>query len=139
MEPEPEPEPTPDAKPKPSPSPRPDLIPPLPPETEPEEEDEEPLKCGDKKLPLTKVSFSPGPLGQAGTVVASPLTRCPGNTRGSLADWRVYREQFDCIKKAGLGRRYPGSRLHGMTRRSLLRNYMVPKRRKTSYRAIIER
>jgi hypothetical protein len=52
-------------------------------------------------MPLTMVSFFPGPLGQGGRVKASPLTKCPGNTRGSQPDPTIYRQEFDCINAAG--------------------------------------
>jgi hypothetical protein len=54
-------------------------------------------ECGSKKLPLTHVSFSPGPLGQGGRIKASPLTKCAGNTEGSEPDSHIYEAQFDCI------------------------------------------
>jgi hypothetical protein len=52
-------------------------------------------------MPLTHVDFFPGPMGQGGRVKASPLTKCPGNTIGTLPDGRIYRNEFDCIAAAG--------------------------------------
>jgi Domain of unknown function (DUF4157) len=58
-------------------------------------------QCGTKELPLTQVTFFPGPLGQGFRVKASPLTLCPGNTRGSQPNNAIYKDQFNCINKAG--------------------------------------
>lgn len=91
--------------PGPSPSPWIQLVPqgftdPLPfvrpaPGTRPDEEERRRNpECGSRNLPLTRVTFPPGPRGQGGTVKASPLTMCPGNTRGSMLSGDIYREQF---------------------------------------------
>ena len=123
------PEATPRAGPKPLPYPFP--VPPVMPWPQPgegeEEEEERDPNCGTKRLPLTVVSWQTGPLGQAGNVLASPLTKCPGNTVGSLARRRVYRDQFRCIGKAGEGRLwYPVHLLHGRTARTGDRNLHGP-------------
>jgi hypothetical protein len=123
-QPEPEAEP-PAAEAKPQLEPKP--VPPIAPNPAPEDEKEDQNVCGSKRMPLTKVSWSPGPLGQAGTVRASPLTRCPGNTIGSQAKASTYLDQFRCIKKAGLSRTWlPLHLLHGVTRRSGPRNLHGP-------------
>jgi hypothetical protein len=125
MEPTPETAPEPQPGPEPAPSPAPEPAPPLVPKPGEPDKDKDP--CASKRLPPTFVTFSPGPLGQAGTVLASPLTRCPGNTRGSLADPGVYPKQFKCIKDQGLGRIWiPAHVLHGETRRRPLRNLHGP-------------
>jgi len=55
------------------------------------------------------------------------LTRCLGNTRGSLADPSVYPKQFKCIKDQGMGRFWiPAHLLHGETRRRPTRNLHGP-------------
>jgi hypothetical protein len=60
-------------------------------------------------------------------VKANPLTRCPGNTRGSLASEAPYQAQFNCIRAAGQRRIwYPMHLLHGMTRRTGPRNLHGP-------------
>jgi hypothetical protein len=84
-------------------------------------------ECGSKKLPLTHVSFFPGPLGQGGRVKASPLSRCAGNTEGSEPDNRIYRDQFDCINAAGQkGSWVRAHLLHGKTSSSGSRNLHGP-------------
>lgn len=85
------------------PLPVPPVVPlPLPqPQPDPDEDRSKDPKCGTKELPLTMVTFFPGPLGQGGRVKASPLTKCPGNTRGSQPDRSIYRQEFDCIAAAG--------------------------------------
>jgi hypothetical protein len=111
-----------------TPQPGPVPVPPVAPNPEPEEKEDQNV-CGSKRLPLTKVSWSNAPLGQGGTVRASPLTRCPGNTVGSLAKASTYPDQFRCIKKAGLSRRWlPLHLLHGPSPRanSKLRNLHGP-------------
>lgn len=98
---EPAPELTPESLPEPIPEPFPPVGPQPQPEPKPPEDEEPEPDCGSKKMPLTMVSFFPGPVGQGGRVKASPLTRCPGNTIGSPPDNRIYRPQFDCITAAG--------------------------------------
>jgi hypothetical protein len=67
-------------------------------------------------MPLTQVSFFPGPMGQGGRVKASPLTKCPGNTVGSPPDGSIYRQEFDCINAAGQGGSWVRAHiLHGRT------------------------
>jgi hypothetical protein len=84
-------------------------------------------ECGSKKLPLTHVSFFPGPLGQGGRVKASPLTRCPGNTEGSEPDNRIYKPQFECIEANGdKGFWVRAHILHGKTSSSGSRNLHGP-------------
>jgi hypothetical protein len=84
-------------------------------------------ECGSKKLPLTHVSFFPGPLGQGGRVKASPLTRCPGNTEGSEPDNAIYKAQFDCINSHGdKGFWVRAHILHGETSSSGPRNLHGP-------------
>jgi len=123
LEQEPEVEPEPEPEPEAGPSP----VPPVGPTPRTDDQDKDRNFCGSKRLPLTHVTFTPGPQGQAGTVLAQPLTRCPGNTTGTLADWRVYPEQFKCIKKSGLGRFWlPVHMLHGMTPRRIFRNLHGP-------------
>jgi outer membrane protein OmpA-like peptidoglycan-associated protein len=54
--------------------------------TEPEEpEQEDPPTCGDPRLPLTHVEFSPAGTDKGDRMEARPLTRCQGNTVGSDA------------------------------------------------------
>jgi hypothetical protein len=117
------PEPTPEPAPEASPEPVPPIIP-APTEEEPEEDEDQ--QCGSRKLPLTRVTWTVGPQGQGGSVKASPLTRCPGNTVGSIAQRSVYQAQFDCIvntgktqaERAALGRRWVAAHLlHGATPR----------------------
>ena len=84
-------------------------------------------ECGSKRLPLTHVSFFPGPLGQGGRVKASPLSKCEGNTHGSQPDQSIYAQQFECIRKAGQGGRWVRAHLlHGETTRSGPRNLHGP-------------
>jgi hypothetical protein len=93
-------------------------VPPVAPQPQPHPpDDEEPEPdCGSPDMPLTNVSFYPGPMGQGGRVKASPLTKCPGNTVGTEPDNRIYRRQFDCIRAAGqLGRWVRAHILHGRT------------------------
>jgi hypothetical protein len=119
------PSPAPSQTPKTSPAPEP--FPPLGPSPRTGDSDEQKDPCGSNRLPLTKVTWSIGPQGQAGIVKASPLTRCPGNTRGSQARASVYQAQFNCIKKAGKTRTwYPCHLLHGWTRRTGARNLHGP-------------
>jgi len=128
------PEPAPETTPEPAPgtsqeaAPQPEPVPPVAPQPgEPEEKEKDRDACASGRLPPTFVAFSPGPLGQAGNVLASPLTRCPGNTRGSLADPSVYPKQFKCIKDQGMGRFWiPAHLLHGETRRRPTRNLHGP-------------
>lgn len=54
-------------------------------------------ECGSNTLPLTQVSFSPGPRGQGGLVRAAPLSKCAGNTQGSQPDPAIYGAQFSCM------------------------------------------
>ncbi|HZK79551.1 MAG TPA: DUF4157 domain-containing protein [Humisphaera sp.] len=125
MDAEPEIEAEPDLEPDVSADPEPAPVPPVPDPGKDKEKDKD--ACGSKRLPTTFVTFTPGPLGQAGTVLASPLTRCPGNTRGSQAKESVYQPQFDCIRKAGKRRIwYPLHLLHGWTRRTGSRNLHGP-------------
>jgi hypothetical protein len=112
--------------------PEPDLGPALTPHPEPHPDEEEEKKrkkepdCSDPKW-LTHVTWAVGPHGQSQTVTAEPLTRCPGNTRGSMADERVYQAQFDCICRAGQRRVFhPLHVLHGLTRRTGVRNLHGP-------------
>jgi hypothetical protein len=132
----PEPAPSPESSPEPGPQPDtakqagPRPMPPvLPRPGEQPDQDKEKDKdpCGSKRLPATHVTSSPGPQGQGGTVLASPLTRCPGNTSGSMADSRVYPKQFDCIRSKKLTRFWiPAHLLHGQTRRKPFRNLHGP-------------
>jgi hypothetical protein len=86
-----------------------------------------PGACGSPDLPLTLVSFFPGRLGQGGSVKASPLTRCPGNTIGSKPLDSIYKEQFKCIEDAGeKGNWVRGHILHGETDKSGPRNLHGP-------------
>jgi hypothetical protein len=127
-DPQPEPEaepPVAEAQPQPQPWP----VPPIAPDPVPKDKQEDQNVCGSKRMPLTKVSWSTGPLGQGGTVRASPLTRCPGNTIGSQAKPATYRDQFQCIKKAKLSRTWlPLHLLHGPSPRphTRLRNLHGP-------------
>ena len=119
---EPAPEPTPQPKTERKPQPEP-LVGPQPRSEEKEGQE----FCGSKRMPLTNVTWSTGPHGQGGTVRASPLTRCPGNTVGSLAQASTYMDQFRCIKRAGLSRTWlPLHLLHGATRRTGSRNLHGP-------------
>jgi hypothetical protein len=96
------------------------------PHPEEDEKDKKEPDCSDPKW-LTQVTWATGPQGQAHEVTAEPLTRCPGNTRGSMADERVYQAQFDCIRTAGQRRVFhPLHVLHGLTRRTGLRNLHGP-------------
>lgn len=90
-------------------------------------EDPKLRKCGDRDLPLTVVTFFPGPQGQGGGVKASPLTRCPGTTVGSKPDEKIYKDQFDCLSSAGESRNWlRGHILHGETDRTGKRNLHGP-------------
>lgn len=55
-------------------------------------------ECGSPSLPLTQVTFGPGPRGQGVFVRAAPLSKCAGNTHGSRPDQRIYKAQFDCMR-----------------------------------------
>jgi hypothetical protein len=117
-------EPDMEPQPKLSPQPAPWPAPPTGPQPEQKRDDNQ---CGSKRMPLTRVTWSTGSLGQGGTVRASPLTRCPGNTIGSPAKPSTYPDQFRCIKKAGLSRTWlPLHLLHGATRRTGSRNLHGP-------------
>ena len=101
--------PAPNVGPQPQPAPQPQPQP-----GEGEEEERDP-RCG-AEIPLTRVTFFPGPLGQGGRVKASPLTKCPGNTIGSEPLGSIYRDQFDCINAAGQGGSWVRAHLlHGRT------------------------
>jgi hypothetical protein len=133
--PEPAPTPTPTPAPSPSPAPTPAPTPgttpgpgpwwanPMPvppiaptPQKTPDDDKKKDPQCGTKDMPLTMVTFSPGPLGQGGRVKASPLTKCPGNTVGSPPDGSIYRQEFDCINAAGQGGSWVRAHiLHGQT------------------------
>jgi hypothetical protein len=115
-------EPAPNVAPDPGLEPFPPVMPAPPEDTE----DDEEQKCGSAKLPFTVVTWSTGPQGQGGAVKASPLTRCSGNTVGSIARREVYQAQFDCIVNTGktpaerqaLGRRWVAAHLlHGISPR----------------------
>ena len=111
-------------------APEPDLGPAPAPHPQPkpaeEEEDKKEPDCKDPKW-LTQVTWAVGPQGQANKVTAEPLTRCPGNTVGSMADERVYQAQFDCIRQVGQRRIFhPLHVLHGLTRRTGLKNLHGP-------------
>jgi hypothetical protein len=109
------PEESPEESTNPDTSPYPEPFPPVVPAPD-EEPDEPDKKCGSKDLPLTQVSFTTGPLGQGGEVTASPLTRCPGNTRGSRPATRIYKPQFDCLRRHGQGGNWVRAHLlHGKT------------------------
>jgi len=83
--------------------------------------------CGSRRLPLTHVSFFPGPRLQGERVKASPLTRCEGNTHGSEPDRTIYQQQFACIRRAGQGGRWVRAHLlHGETSSSGPRNLHGP-------------
>lgn len=128
--PAPTPTPTPTPTPQPWFGPAPDFFPPTvpaptpepapQPEPAPDEDKRRDPECGTASMPYTRVDFFPGPMGQGGRVKAKPLTKCPGNTVGSLPDGAIYREEFDCINAT------PGERgswlrahlLHGKTGRS---------------------
>jgi hypothetical protein len=115
---------TPDTNP--SPHPVPPVVP-APDKDKDKDKDEDKDLCGSKKLPPTLVIPTLGPLGQAGTVSANPLTRCPGNTKGSQAKETPYQAQFDCIRKAKQRRLwFPMHMLHGETRRTSGRNLHGP-------------
>ncbi len=128
----PDQKPEPDAEPaaEPAPQPGPAPVPPIVPNPAPDDKkDDDQNFCGSKRMPLTQVSSSTGPFGQGGTVRASPLTRCPGNTIGSVAKASTYPDQFRCIKKAGLSRTWlPLHLLHGPSPRphTRLRNLHGP-------------
>ncbi len=82
-------------------------------------EDRRQRRCGTYALPETVVTFYPGPKGQGSRVKASPLTLCPGNTRGSKPLESIYQKQFECIKAAGeSGKWLRGHLLHGETDRT---------------------
>lgn len=55
------------------------------PEEPQEPEEEDPPTCGDPRLPLTHVEFSPAGTDKGNRMEARPLTRCQGNTVGSDA------------------------------------------------------
>ncbi len=79
-------------------------------------EDRRKRRCGTYALPITIVTFDPGPKGQGKRVKASPLTLCPGNTRGSKPLQSIYETQFACIKAANeSGNWLRGHLLHGKT------------------------
>jgi hypothetical protein len=124
---EPEPSPLPQPGPETKPGPKLKPWPPVVPKPQPDEKEDQNI-CGSKRMPLTHVTWSTGPQGQGGTVRASPLTRCPGNTIGSPARASsTYPDQFRCIKKAGLSRIWlPLHLLHGETRRTGRRNLHGP-------------
>jgi hypothetical protein len=63
-------------------------------------EDRKNRRCGTYALPITIVTFYPGPRGQGQRVKASPLILCPGNTRGSEPRETIYEQQFACLKAA---------------------------------------
>jgi hypothetical protein len=114
---------TPRASPRPAPATESTPVPfPGAPQTGPrlDEPDQRRRGCGSPDLPLTQVSFFPGPLGQGGKVTASPLTRCPGNTVGSAPLDSIYKAQFECIDKdpEERGKWVRGHILHGKTGRS---------------------
>jgi hypothetical protein len=114
---EPDLAPEPDVGPAPAPDVRPD--------EDKDEEKQEP-DCKDPKW-LSIVYPVAGPQGQAKNVTAEPLTKCPGNTVASLADERVYQQQFDCIRRAGKRRTFhPLHVLHGLTRFSGAENLHGP-------------
>ena len=97
------PRPTPQAKPGFGPLPIPPVAPFPMTQPQPSPDNDERRRdpqCGTKQLPLTLVTFLPGPLGQGGRVKASPLTKCPGNTRGSQPDGTIYSHEFECINAA---------------------------------------
>lgn len=115
---------------EPNPNPIPFVLPQPDVDVAPEQgvdEDEPDSDCGSRKMPFTVVTATPGPRGQGGLVEASPLSRCAGNTRGSLASPAIYRPQFDCINAAGQGRQWVRAHvLHGATRRRPLFNLHGP-------------
>ena len=78
--------------------------------------------CASGALPPTLVTWNPGPGGLARGVTARPLTRCPGNTRGSQASTSLYKPEYACIKSklpAAKAREwYRVHLLHGETRRT---------------------
>jgi hypothetical protein len=65
------------------------------------------------------VTFYPGPKGQGQRVKASPLTLCPGNTRGSEPLQTIYEQQFACLETAKVNQYWVrGHLLHGKTART---------------------
>jgi hypothetical protein len=125
--------PVPKLKPRFTPKPGVGPVPPIPPvypvpadrpapspENSPENlEDRRKRRCGTYALPITIVTFDPGPKGQGKRVKASPLTLCSGNTRGSKPLRSIYEKQFECINAAGEGGNWVrGHLLHGKTDRS---------------------
>lgn len=102
--------------PEPAPQPGPFPVPPVPPQPD----DKRKAQCGSQRLPTTVVTPTLGPAGQAGTVLASPLTICPGVPpwRGTQASRRVYPTQDACLKATPGGRNWFATHLlHGATRR----------------------
>lgn len=130
--------PLPDVAPTPQTTPAPPLTDPLPPvaptpdvqPAPPEQgadDDEADSDCGTADMPFTEVTGTPGPRGQGGLVEASPLTRCPGNTRGSLPSSSIFEAQFNCIAKAGETDNWIRAHvLHGKTKRNPLFNLHGP-------------
>jgi len=116
---DPQPQPGTQPQPQPGPVPEPFVGPvPQPQQQPPEEEPEKDPKCGSATLPATVVTFAPGPIGQGGTVTAEPLTKCPGNTVGSLPSPQIYKDQFRCIAMAGQTANWLRAHLlHGRTTR----------------------
>ena len=130
--PEPAPEPTPDPAPEPKPTPWPWPTPvPVPfPQPDPEKDKKKRDPCASGQIPPTIVSWTPGPGGVARGVTARPLTRCPGNTRGSQASTSLYKPEYACIKaklpKDQAREWYRVHLLHGETRRTAGRSLHGP-------------
>lgn len=127
----PTPEVTPGPQVGPFPGPAP-IVGPLPdagisPPEEGADDDEGDSECGTRHMPFTVVTGTPGPLGQGGLVEASPLSRCSGNTRGSLPSSLIFQSEFACINAAGQGGNWLRAHvLHGKTKRRPLFNLHGP-------------
>lgn len=94
-------------------------VPPIPitPDPDVPEPEAEELECGDPRLPLTHVEFhGSGTKGER--IVADPLTRCEGNTRGtrprSSPTWPT---GWECVVASGQTNRWVRAHLlHGPSR-----------------------
>ena len=95
--------------------------------TNPCGDDEPDADCGSARLPLTHVTFNPGPQGQGGSIEAKPLTRCEGNTHGSQPDRSIFATQWACLVANNRNQYYVRAHLlHGETSTSGPRNLHGP-------------
>ena len=84
-----------------------------------------PPECGSQQLPLTVVTHNAGAHGWGAHVKASPLTKCPGNTRGSKPT--IYPPVWDCIRDLRETNTWARAHLlHGATSRTGRRHLHGP-------------